>query len=229
VVAACRSAGPVSPASGLPAPAAAAAGATTEPAAPGLRPEDLGVQKLYRVRVRRDGEERSGLRLVLRLWTPRRFELAASDPLGRPLWRLVVADGRGFRGGPEAGETCRFDPGRAFVWPGIGRLLPASDLPAVLLGRRPAAPPESAAAGRDGGVPRWTEQSDRGGLSGWTLQDGAVRLEWRREEDGGDLRLAPRGIEIRWREVAGEPVAGTLPALPAGAERAPECAVEELP
>ncbi len=199
------------------------------PIAPGLRAEDLGVQKLYRIQVRRDGEERSGLRLVLRLWTARRFELAASDPLGRPLWRLVVVDGRGFRTGTDAGATCRFDPGREFVWPEIGRLLPAIDLPAVLLGRLPEKPAATAGSEGDGTGRRWTAASDGGGLSGWTLEDGAVRLEWRREQGGGELRLVSRGIEIRWREVAGEPVAGTVPALPAGADRAPECAVEELP
>lgn len=221
VAAACRS--------GAPAPRVAAPETRSPPPAAasgwGLLPRDLGTQRLYRVQIRRDGEERSGLRCVLRVWRTDRFELAASDPLGRPLWRLVVADELGVRTGPEPADTCRFDPSRPFVWPGIGRLLPASDLPAVLLGRLPEAPSGAAgAAGR-----RWTSAHDAEGLAGWTLEDGAVRLEWRREKDGGDLLLAARGIEIRWREVASEPVAGTLPALPPGFSDAPECRIEEVP
>jgi hypothetical protein len=95
-----------------------------------------------------------------------------------------------------------------------------ADLPAVLLGRLPE-PPGRGPEGR-----RWIRDSDAEGLAGWTLEDGSLRLEWRREKGGGDLLLDSRRIEIRWRLVASEPVAGTVPAGPPGISTAPECTVE---
>lgn len=205
-----------------------------EPVAPWEFPiEELGRQSLYRVQLR-TGEDRGSLRLVLRLWDPTRFELAASDALGRSLWSLRSAGGAAVWSEREGGGPCALAAGRAIRWPRFGLTFPASDLPALLIGRLPE-PPSTSTGTATAGESEITTASGRrfrvtvaGGLPvRWIALDetGDPTLSWTRDEDGGRLDGA-EGLEVRWRRVSRETVAGAPPEPPAG--DLPECDLEQL-
>jgi hypothetical protein len=221
-LAGCRSAAP-------PAAIGAAAIAPWE-----IPTEELGRQSLYRVQIRA-AEERGSLRLILRLWKAGRFEVAASDALGRSLWSLRSADGAAVWSDGERGGPCAVVADRPIRWPRFGWTFPASDLPALLLGRLPEPPTEpigTAAVGETvikTGSGRHFRFTVAGGLPvRWSLLgDGPERtLSWTREDDGGRLESANGELEIRWRRVSREPVSGPPPAPPAG--NLPECEIEDL-
>jgi hypothetical protein len=198
--------------------------------------EELGRQSLYRVQLRA-GEERGSLRLVLRLWDEEHFELAASDALGRTLWGLRAADGAATWSDREHDAACALAVDRPVRWPRFGLTLPASYLPRLLLGRLPEAPAGgsvTAAAGEgelvtDGGR-RLTYTTAAGVPVRWALHSaaGGVVLTWVRESDGGVLEAAGEDpLEIRWRRVSREAVAGRPPAAPA--DGLAECELDAVP
>lgn len=165
---------------------------------------------------------------MLRLADSDRFEVAASDPLGRPLWTLTVDDGAGrwLAAGERSG--CRFDPRRAFRPARLDWGLPPRDLAAALVGRVPEPPPgagaELAIDYRDESGRRWSAWRDERGPVRWTLwQAGKPSLRWDRSERGGLLSAGGADLEIRWREVAREPLVGAGPHLPAAAGTEPDC------
>lgn len=195
----------------------------------------MGTQSIFRLEVEQ-GAERSHLRLVLRLWTPGRFELVASDSFGRTLWRLALVDSRGFWVGERGREVCRLAADRALRWPELGLVLPADQLPALLLGRLPEAPAGTEPPPGPGPV-RWVDPSGRNweitrdawGLASWTLEAEGKRLDWRRTGQGGRLELGDGEVSVEWRLAAREVASGGGPVLPAGAATARECRGDQLP
>jgi hypothetical protein len=172
------------------------------------------------------GGERGSLRLVLRMWSPERFELAASDSLGRSLWSLRSSGAAAFWSDRDRGAPCALAGDRPIRWPRFGLTLPASDLPALLLGRLPE-PPAAPAEARIGGESEIEAASGRryrltvaGGLPvRWTLtgEPGDGILTWTRDGDGGRLEATgTEPFEIRWRRVSREAVAGPPPSPPRG-------------
>ncbi len=215
----CRTAAPnVAPPAGVPAPWGVAA-------------TDLATQRLYRVHVRRSGDDAS-LRLVLRLAAEERFEVAASDAFGRLLWTLTVDEGRGrWRPGGER-NACRFDPDRSLRLAEFDWDLPARDLAAALVGRVPEPPAEPGMDWSidytDGAGRRWSASRDGLGPLRWTLyRAGEASLTWERADRGGRLTVLGADLQIRWTEVAREPLAGEGPLIPAAATD-PECEDAEL-
>ena len=193
----------------------------------GVVASDLATQRLFRVQARQGGDDAT-LRLVLRLAAQERFELAASDALGRPLWSLTVDDGAGrwVAAGGRAG--CRFDPERTIRLARFDWGLPARDLAAALVGRVPEPPAETgtglAIEYLDGSGRRWSARRDGRGPLRWTLyRAGAPSLWWERSEGGGVLSARDADLQIRWRETAREPLAGEGPRVAAEAASEPEC------
>lgn len=197
--------------------------------------EELGRQSLYRVQLAAGGE-RGSLRLVLRLWDPDRFELAASDALGRSLWSLRSSGSAAVWSDRDRGISCALAGDRPIRWPRFGLTLPASDLPALLLGRLPE-PPAIPTGAREGGESEIEAASGRryrltvaGGLPvRWSLSRGPAEgtLTWTRDGDGGRLEASgSEDFEIRWRRVSREPVTGAPPSPPMGS--LPECDVADL-
>lgn len=199
------------------------------PAAPSNAPwelaaSDLGTQRLFRVGY--DGPEGEGsFKLTLRLTAAERYRAQASDPLGRPLWTLDVAGGGGLWLDHRERLACRlagrFDLAAARLAP-----FPLSSLPALLLGRVPAAPVGSVerAPRDDGGSElsfrdaegrRWTARLGAAGEpESWTLwRRGEPAVWWRGGEPGGGaqggatLSDRRRGTQLRWRQVVREPLA----------------------
>lgn len=156
-------------------------------------------QRLYRVEIRSE-ESAGSLRLVLRHWSDERFELAASDPLGRGLWTLTVSDGAASWTERSPARRCRLDPDRPLPWPRLGLTLAPRILPALLTGARSS-----------------IERTDLG------------RLEWHGHDRRGRLAIAGEAIEVSWRETAREPLRGAGPVLAADLESAEECPIEAVP
>jgi hypothetical protein len=179
-----------------------------------LPPSEHGQQSLFRLQF--GGERGEGtLRAALRLETPSRFELAATDALGRQVWTLSVApdtaiwlDHRGRRACPLGAEIQIADLGLP--------PLPLAAVPALLLGRLPLVPSattavaagaETAASGelRDGDR-RWSWRRSGEQLAAWTLyQNGSPALWWRRDGDGGVLSARRQRAQLRWQRVLAEP------------------------
>lgn len=197
------------------------------------------IQVLLRAKVE-DGARSGNLRLTLRLWRADRFELRASDPLGRQLWTLAVAEERGYWLDERAGARCRFAAGDRARIGEVTLPLPSRLLPVVLLGELPATPPEGwdAAAGaarsvqfEDAEARSWRVSfADGGRMASWRLdgRDGEA-LEWHRRGDRQRLTSTTPRLAIEWREVTREALVVSEPAWDGGAERAPECGDEDLP
>jgi hypothetical protein len=174
--------------------------------------------------VRYEGERGRGSgRLALYLASPARFELAAADAFGTPLWSLRAADGEGLLVEPRQRRACRIEGGVDLPDLPLAPLV-LSAVPALLLGRLPidaeeGRPSEAPGELRDARGRRFTYAVDSGRLSAWTLWDGDRPALWWRG-DGVEALLSVRtgGYQLRWREVAREPLtrqpAGTEP--PAG-------------
>lgn len=209
-------------------------------------------QRLYRVSY--DGPEGGGsFKLTLRLAAPARYQVMAADPLGRPLWSLDAGvDGAGEPAASSSGWEMDvagglwLDHRNRLLCHLRGRLeiahltpFPVAALPALLLGRLPAAPasgevaPGVAAALAAGEPPlpgslsyadadgrRWTATLAGGRPRAWSMREpgeGMAAVTW--SGAGGEAVLSDRGrgVQVRWREVVAEPL-GTLHPLPAPAD-----------
>ncbi len=171
----------------------------------------LPTQRLFRAEVSARGEAAT-LRLTLRLWSERRFELMASDVVGRALWRLAVDGDRGRLDGGARQSRCQFDPASPIDLPQLRLPIEAEALPAILLGQLPASvspgsDPDTTSV-RDRRGRDWQIERSAGELVGWRLapSPGSPELIWSRwPEAGGDrLRLdcAERALVVTWRERA---------------------------
>jgi hypothetical protein len=194
-----------------------------------------GEQRLFRVEVERKGGLDPSFRLALRRAGPKRFDLTATDPFGRTLWRIEVEDLAGRFHDDRGRWTCRFDPSASGALPRLDWGLAALDLPAVLLGRLPtgAQPGVSPPAGpfdlQDGRGRRWTGEADSVGIVRWSLETPTGSLEFRRESSGATLLDRGSATRIRWRELAAEPLAEPLRSLSDPAGEPPECFDADLP
>lgn len=197
-----------------------------------LLPATRSTQHLFRLRY--DGPEGEGsLRLALRLEGAERYQVRATDPLGRALWTLDTRGDRALWLDHRNRLACtlagRFDPAAARLTP-----FPLPALPALLLGRLPAPPAgrvERPAPGalsyRDDRERRWTVRlGEGGGPRAWTLWSAGEPAVWWRFGDGeAVLSDRRRGVQLRWRRTLSEPLAGPLEAVeaPAGFRRV-DCA-----
>lgn len=189
---------------------------------------ELGTQRLFRVHY--DGPQgEGGIRLTLRLLAPDRYQVSATDLLGRSVWSLSVRGEDGLWLDSRGETFCRLHGSVALeAVPLSPFTLPS--LPAVLLGRLPVAPEAgsspSAEPGRlrfrDRQGRRWAVQVEDGAVTAWTMEvagEPAVWWTW----TAGESVLSDRreGVQIRWRQVVREPLA-ELPPPP----RVPEAFAE---
>jgi hypothetical protein len=187
-----------------------------------IPPEAFGSQRLYRVTF--SGADGQGsLRLTLRLEAPQRYQVQAADPLGRAVWQLAVFDGKGLWLDHRRRVFCRFEDRFDLPFLRLGPL-PLPALPALLLGRLPAAPAAASTSDaaeiqlgergdggreesyRDGAGRLWTARLKSGRLESWNLEDGGVAaLSWVRS-GGGWMILSDRrkALQIRWKETLRE-------------------------
>jgi hypothetical protein len=184
---------------------------------------ELATQRLFRLRY--DGPEGQGsLRLTLRLAAADRYRLTVADVAGRPLSTLSVEAGEGLWVEPREERYCRLRS--AVELEALPSLrLPLAALPAVLLGRLPAAPsgrPPRLGPRfeyRDAEGRRWGAGMAAGEVVSWTLWEaGEPAAWWRRRGEEAILSERRRGVQMRWREVAKEPLAELPPPpeVPAG-------------
>lgn len=179
-------------------------------------PSALATQRLYRVGY--DGPDGGGsFRLTLRLAAPERYQVRAVDAIGRALWSLDVAGTSGLWLDHRADAACR-PSGSLEVAAGELTPFPLASLPALLLGRLPAAPAgpleeagpevvdEAAAGDEDGdevaapaavGDRRLAFADAEGRRWSATLAAGAP-VSWAMSEPGG---AAPT---VWWHRLAGE-------------------------
>ncbi len=200
--------------------AALAAGCTALPAPRPVPPPAAGTpanpaaaearQRLYRVQY--DGPAgHGGLRLVLRLAAPERFQIAASDSLGRAVWSLDHAPGTAALVDHRERLYCVTDSDLRMPEVALAPL-PLTALPRVLAGRLPVPPPAGTDPAepdwRDGQGRRWTARLEESEPASWTLwEEGEPRLWWLRQPRGGILSHRD-GSQFRWRGVVDEPLAG---------------------
>jgi hypothetical protein len=171
---------------------------------------ELNTQRLYRASY--SGPEGDGsFRMTLRLVSPERYEVEAADPVGRSLWSLDVAAGRGRFLNHRARTACTFAGSFDLAGVPLGPF-PLLTLPALLLGRVPAAPAAAPKAhGRDLSFHDTADRvwsvtaGDDGVVTRWTLSDsGAPTVWWFRQDAWSILSDRARGVQIRWREVLSE-------------------------
>jgi hypothetical protein len=196
---------------------------------------ELGTQRLYRVSY--SGPEGEGsFRMTLRLASAERYQVQAVDPIGRSLWSLDVAEGRGLFLNHRARTSCVFQGSFDLSGVPLGPF-PLLTLPALLLGRvpsEPAAPPEE--HGReisfhDTADRVWSATVREGVVERWTLSEsGAPTVWWFRQDNWAILSDRARGVQVRWREALSERL-GKEPApleVPAGYREA-ECRDDSSP
>lgn len=218
------------------APPAAGPRAGSDPgpaAAPWEIPRDeLGTQRLYRVRYDGPAGE-GGLRVTLRLEAPDRYQVQAADPLGRPVWSLEVGGARGLWLDHRQRQGCRLE-GRLEMAGVPLSPFPLLALPSLLLGRLPEPPAgegagrRPAAAGSSAGELEYADRDGRlwrarlrsGSAVGWSLWPAGdrptaspPRITWL--DNDGESILSDRleRVQLRWREVVVEPLAGPLEPL----------------
>jgi hypothetical protein len=142
----------------------------------------LGSQRLYRVSY--DGPDGGGgFRLSLRLAAPERYQVRAVDPVGRALWSLDVAGAGGLWLDHRAAAACRLT-GSLDLAAGQLTPFPLASLPALLLGRLPAAPAGPLdGPGGEAGEPVAADAAE-------TAPPDAVPDADAEEDTAGDRRLA---------------------------------------
>jgi hypothetical protein len=172
---------------------------------------ELGTQRLFRVSY--SGPEGEGsFRMTLRLAAAERYQVQAVDPVGRSLWSLDVAAGRGLFLNHRARTSCIFQGSFDLSGVPLGPF-PLLTLPALLLGRvpsEPASPPPE----QHGREISFHDASDRvvsatvredGVVERWTLSEsGAPTVWWFRQDNWAILSDRARGVQVRWREVLSE-------------------------
>ena len=172
-----------------------------------------------------EGPEGGGsFRATLRLAASDRFRLDAADRLGRLLWTVGVDGGSAWWVDHRAGVWCP-DLSRLAL-PGLGRgPVPATALPAMLLGVLPARPAVPATATADGDLDfqdaagrHWRATLAAGRVNSWTVTHGVQPVWWWRRQGKGGILSQRQGRQLRWQEVVAEPLRGELPprAVPAG-------------
>jgi hypothetical protein len=203
----------------------------------GLSPTLLQTQRLFRARY--DGPEgEGGFRLTLRLAAADRYQARAVDALGRGVWSLDATSEGSLWLDLRKKVYCRFEGPLDLEGTPLSPL-PVAGFPALLLGRLPvpaASPPrrvEDELRFEDGSGRQWRVRSEAGAIVGWTLYEGGEPVAWwslgREEAVLSDRR---QGVQLRWRQVVAEPLAGDLAPLevPEGFTRvACEEAALELP
>lgn len=184
-------------------------------------------QRLFRLHYDSAAEGEGTLRLVLRLESPERYRLTVADRLGRSLYTIDAGAGGGLLADHRERLVCPLEPDVRLEELPLDPL-PLASLPAVLLGRLPAAPaagarPERGRPGTlailDGQGRRWTAELVRGWPVAWRLWiDGEPRVWWRRSGEESLLSHRERGLQMSWREVGREPLSEPLdpPAAPGG-------------
>lgn len=188
-----------------------------------LPTEAFGSQRLYRVGY--DGPEGEGtFRVTLRLASPVRYQIQAVDPVGRSLWGLDVTAERGLWLDHRNKVSCVFEGNFDVSGVPLGPF-PLLSLPALLLGRVPAEPSEEAEPERNGGEVefrddlgrRWAaDVEEDGAVLSWTLWEEQQPSVWfRRRDSWAYLSDRERNVQVRWREVLREELAGE----PASLER----------
>jgi YD repeat-containing protein len=192
--------------------------ATASPPSPPHAAVAGGRQSLYRVRYD-GGDSTASFRLLLRRASDQRFDLAASDPLGRTLWALEVIDGEGAWFDFRERRLCQL--GRSVSLAALHLPdLPLAALPRILAGEAPHA------EGADGEGRLWTLRRDSAGaLASWEVSDGGKSLVRGERSADGRWTLVTERARIEIRRVAEEPMTST-PArreAPPGFERG-ECA-----
>lgn len=173
----------------------------------------LHTQRLYRVHYA--GPEGEGsFKVTLRLASPERYQIQAVDPVGRSLWSLDVAHGRGLFLNHRQRSSCRFEGSFDLSGVAMGPF-PLLSLPSLLVGRVPSTPSGSPRQ-HDGQISFhdalgrvWTAETGKGRIESWTLAEGgAPSIWWVRNEDWAILSDRVRNVQVRWREVLREPLEG---------------------
>lgn len=209
-------------------PAPVAVPAETSSALPWELPASaFPTQRLFRLHYDSAQEGEGALRLVLRLESPERYRLTVADRLGRPLYTIDAGPIGGLLADHRERRVCPLEPDVRLEELPLDPL-PLASLPAVLLGRLPAAPAGDARrpnggtgslALRDAQGRRWTAELVRGWPAAWRLWGaGEPRVWWRRSGEESLLSDRERGLQMSWREVGREPLLEPLgpPAAPSG-------------
>lgn len=189
-----------------------------------IAPHELGTQSLFRVQY--DGPEGDGgLRLVMRIETSQRFQLSATDSLGRAVWSVDVE---------PAEAVLVYHREKAYcVTSGEVRLpetalapLPLRSLPRVLLGDVPVPAADRGLTFSQGGFVdaagrRWSARTNGEAPTAWTLYDPDGPLLWWTAQGKGGILSHREGVQFRWRRSVRENLTETLSTLPvpAGYER----------
>lgn len=163
--------------------------------------------------------------MTLRLASMDRYQVQASDPVGRGLWSLDVMGERGLFLNHRAKTFCTFEGSFDLSGVPLGPF-PLLTLPTLLIGRvpaQPASPPEQRGGQvtfRDAAGRLWSAVIDAGGeVESWNLSEGGEPSAWWiRRESWAILSDRERGVQVRWKEVLHEPLEGAPAALetPAG-------------
>lgn len=181
------------------------------------------------------------MRLTLLLWRQERFDLRASDALGRGLWSVAVDGDLGLWSDLREKQSCRFAARSGVRIGGVELSLASSALPSVLLGQLPTAIPQDLPSGGgdeqemefddSDGRRWWVRLSANGRLESWELSgaEGPGRLRW--ERLGRDARLQSGEPEFQfvWHEVARAELAEPESDLGADAWNLLECEGGFLP
>ena len=167
------------------------------------------------------------MRLVLRLESPERFQVEASDRLGRRWWDLNVQESDALVLWVRERTFCRYRGELEVPALSLGPV-PAGAVAALLLRRLPAPPLDTggvAAAARSGATiveldfedrwgRRWTAATATNGPRRWTLHRGAeTRASWDLDADGLSRLVEPEtGLELLWEQTRpARDLAGALP------------------
>ncbi len=169
-------------------------------------------QSLYRVHY--DGPAgQGGLRLVLRRASTTRFQLEASDLLGRALWTLRADGEETLLANHREKILCQGRERIEIPDPVLAELSPA-DLARALEGLLPVTPPDSLPKEgrvefRDSRGRRWTASYDLGLPVSWTLWDEKRPVLWWLRAERGAVLSHRDGSQFRWRLTSSEPLAET--------------------
>ncbi len=158
-------------------------------------------------------EGRGRLRLVLRFESPDRFQVEASDLLGRRWWNLNVQEGDALVLWVRERTFCRYRGDLEIPALSLGPV-PAAAVAALLLRRLPAPPLDPAAVAasvasnaveldfKDRRDRRWTAVATPSGPRRWTLHQGVeTRASWSLDAAGFSRLVEPgSGLELFWQQ-----------------------------